>query len=456
MGERRQPAVTRGRRAALSLLQAVERGRRLDVAWEEAAAGLPPADRPWVHEAAFGAVRLRGRLDHLLDLHLDRGLASVPPPLVPVLRLGAYQLLGMDGVPGYAAVSQAVQQAREAAGGGVAGLANAVLRSLEREGGGEGRFPAFADDPEGHLSTWGSHPRWLVRRWIGRYGADAAREIVEGNNRVPPLWLRPLGLSGEDAVTRLAAAGIRSVPGPPSSGTLRLDPGASPRDALDTVPGVIQDPAAAWVVAWVGPVEGKRVVDLCAAPGGKALGLAAGGGRVIAADLSPLRLRRLGRAAARLGLDLPRVVADGAAPPFRSAEVVLVDAPCTGTGTLGRHPDARWRLSEGDIRTLAGIQDRILDGAAEVVAPGGLLVYATCSLEPEENEDRVEAFLRRHQGFIVEGGPGRPGSSPGPEAVLDGPWLRVLPHRTGTDGSFAARLRRRSGEGRTEGSRRTE
>lgn len=434
--------VTPERAAALSLLQAVERGRRLDVAWEEAAPEMDPEHRGWVQEAVFGTVRLRGRLDHLLDLHVDRGLQSVAPPLLPLLRLGAYQLLYMDGVPDYAAVSQAVGQARQLVGAGVAGLVNGVLRSLARSGGGPERFPSLEVDPVGHLSTWGSHPAWLVRRWLARYGVDSTHQLVEANNRVPRLYFRPLFDPLEEAARCLSEVAIPSESGPQGSGCLRLASGASPAEALERVPGIIQDPAAGWVVACCGRVGGLRIADLCAAPGGKSLALAARGGEVVAADRSVRRLRRVVEGAERLGLRVSVVVADGTAPPLRSvADVVLVDAPCSGTGTLRRHPDARWRLSESDLDGLIATQDRILAGAAGLVRPGGLLVYSTCTLEPEENDQRVQAFLRRHGQFMLED---EWLDGEVPERVRDGPFLRVLPQKSGTDGSFAARLRRRA------------
>ncbi|MFW5905106.1 MAG: transcription antitermination factor NusB, partial [bacterium] len=158
------------RAVTLALLQAVARGRRLDVAWAEVAPDLNPRRRRWVQEAAFGTVRVKGRLDHLLERHVDRGLSSLPPPLVPILRLGAYELLYMDSVPDHAAVSQTVESARQVVGEGLARLANGVLRSLLREGGGEERFPSLHEEPVQHLATWGSHPEWLVRRWVERYG----------------------------------------------------------------------------------------------------------------------------------------------------------------------------------------------------------------------------------------------------------------------------------------------
>jgi 16S rRNA (cytosine967-C5)-methyltransferase len=401
------------------------------------AEGLPAEQRPWTQELVYGTVRLQGRLDHLLDLHLKEGIGSLPPSLLPILRMGAYQLLYMVGTPDYAAVSQAVEESSDVAGGRMKGVVNGVLRSLAREGGGPERFPRLDDDPVGHLSRWGSVPEWLARRWLEAWGPREAAELIDAANRIPTTHLRPLDGDLQRARHLLAEGGIESTPGPRESGTLALAAGSSPGEALKLVPGVIQDPAAGWVVAWCGDVSGRQLVDLCAAPGGKAVALVGRGARVVAADRSLRRLRLLVETRDRLGLELPLVAALGEAPPFRPVEVVLVDAPCSGTGTLARHPDARWRLSEADIPALSRVQDGILDGAARIVAPGGLLIYATCTLEPEENGERIEAFLRRHREFIVEGGGGVP-----PEVRENGR-LRVLPHRTGTDGAFAVRLRRR-------------
>jgi 16S rRNA (cytosine967-C5)-methyltransferase len=187
----------------------------------------------------------------------------------------------------------------------------------------------------------------------------------------------------------------------------------------------------------------SRVVDLCAAPGGKAALLAARGHDVLALDVARPRLARILETRSRLELTRLNVaLADSTRPPLSGAEVILLDAPCTGTGTLARHPDGRWRLEPGDLEALSGLQRRLLDGAARALAPGGLLVYATCSLEPEENEEQVEAFLRRHVDFGLEA-PGE-GRLPSQFLGADG-GLRVLPQRHGMDGAYAARLRRRLG-----------
>lgn len=453
--------ATPARRAALDVLGQLRRGRRLDLALSGTLADLPREARPWLHEVVYGTVRLRGRLDHLLDGILDRGVGSVPPPVLDLLRLGAYQLLKMESVPAYAAVSETVEQARAAGGQAMGGLVNAVLRRVAAVGEDPSLFPDPDADPAGWLSTWGSHPRWLVDRWLGRLGRAETEALVEWNNRIPPTYLRPLGVTCEEAVHRLAGAGIGARPANGDTGCLLLDAGADPVRALETVPGVVQDPAAALVTRFAAPPRGAVVADLCAAPGGKCLALVSEGAYVLAADRSITRLRLLREAAERLGFirsggeatrrargagavppegptgRLSGVVSALAeAPPVRAARVVLLDVPCTGTGTLRRHPDARWRLGPEDPASLAATQRRILEGAAAAVAPGGHLVYATCTLEPEENEEQVRAFLERHPEFMID-----PGGSTAAFVDEDG-FLRVTPWQHGLDGAFAARLRR--------------
>jgi 16S rRNA (cytosine967-C5)-methyltransferase len=317
---------------------------------------------------------------------------------------------------------------------------NAVLRALARAGVEPAHFPDPTADAAGWLATWGSHPRWLVERWLARWPLADVAELVRLDNEQPPLRLLPLGGAPDAAVAHLAGAGIgaRLVPG---SGSVELDPGTDPATALAALDGaggaIVQDPAASLVVAYVAPAPGVLVADLCAAPGGKAVALAARGAPVIAADRSRTRLRLVAANVARTGLPVALLVARAEQPPLARSPVVLLDVPCTGTGTLRRHPDARWRLTREDPTALARVQDGILDGAAPVVPPGGLLVYSTCTLEPEENHERVDAFLRRHPDFHLE-----------PTDAVDAMYLdpagllTVFPWRTGFDGAFAARLRR--------------
>lgn len=448
--------MTPARWAALEVLRAVRRGELADVALAAALDRLPPRDRPWTQELAFGTLRLRGRLDYLLGRLVHRGLEDLHPDLLDTLRLGAYQLLEMRSVPAYAAVSQAVEQARRTAGQGAARLANGVLQRLSRRLGeaekaaqGEtsavddvvyGDFPDPDSDPVGFLATWGSHPRWLIERWVGNFGAAEARALVEANNRRPELYLRAIGMTAPEAAARLAEAGIEAETLPFAPAALRLlTPGAL-HAALGTVPSIVQDPAAGLVVDYAAVPAGAWIVDLCAAPGGKALALAENARYLAAADIGIRRLARLRENHARLErLPVGIVVADARQPPFRPVDAVLIDVPCTGTGTLRRHPDGRWRIGPADLAALVALQRDIMRAAAEVVRPGGLLIYSTCSLEPEENEAQVDAFLHEHPDFILE--PPAPGTV-APELLDSAGRLAVRPQATGVDGAFAARMRR--------------
>lgn len=419
------------------MASAVARGLRLDVALDRHVRGLPPRDRAFVHELAFGAARLRGRLDHLLDGRVRGGLARLEPTVLEILRLGAYQLLYMDSVPGYAAVSESVALARRHAGRGAAGLVNAVLRAVAGAGDGEERFPSFPADPAGFLSTWGSHPRWLVERWLSRWSPDEVRRLVEADNRKPAVYLVPLRLGPAEAVAALVERGIGATEAGEGTECVRLADGADTAAALEAVSALVQDPAAHLVTRYAAMPAGTKVADLCAAPGGKALALSARGAYTLAADRSERRLLRVRENARRTGLAPGLVVADARHPPVAGMDGVLLDVPCSGTGTLARNPDGRWRISRESMADMIQLQREILEAGADVVRPGGLLVYSTCTLEPEENRDQVEAFLSRRREFVLE----PPGMAPGAYVDARG-YLEVLPHRHGFDGAFAARLRR--------------
>lgn len=358
--------------------------------------------------------------------------------MLELLRLGAYQILYMDSVPEYAAVSATIDQVRERVGDGPTGFANAVLRKVVAGGDGPDSFPSPEADPVGFLATWGSHPRWLVERWLGRWGPAGARRLVEANNERPDNCLVPLGPDAATARERLMERGIEAEEVGQGTRCLRLPAGSSIPDSLAAAsPAIIQDPAANLVSSYADVSSGTMVADLCAAPGGKVLALRALPGFTLAADRSEPRIRMLRENARRTGATLAVVVADAAHPPIREVGAVLLDVPCTGTGTLSRHPDARWRLTPRSVTEMVELQTRLISAAADVVEPGGVLVYSTCSLEPEENEGIVESFLDTHPAFEMA-----------PTAAVPDRWvdargrLVVRPQESGFDGSFAARLRR--------------
>ncbi|MEX2182178.1 MAG: 16S rRNA (cytosine(967)-C(5))-methyltransferase RsmB [Gemmatimonadaceae bacterium] len=434
--------VTDARVAAADTLADLRSGLLLDAAFDRRAGELDARDRRWTQELAWGMLRKRGYIDHLLAPRVRGGIARLDNDLVDLLRLGVYQLFEMGSVPPYAAIAQTVELAKQRHGLGASKLVNAVLRRLDRERG-DALAPPLPADPVEALAIELSHPRWLVARWVARWGAEATRALLEANNREAPLIVRPWGVVREQLEAMLEASGVGVSDAPLVEDSLLLAPGTmvTSLGAFHQGNFFVQDPAATLVTRYAAIPEGARVADLCAAPGGKTVELARTASHVTAADSSAARLVRLQETIDRLELkNVSAVVADARdAATLGTFDAVLVDAPCTGTGTFRRHPDARWRLRTSDLAVMAAAQRAVLRGAANAVAPGGLLIYSTCSLEPEENDAQVEAFLADDPEWTLE----PPPAGVAPESVLDAGRLRILPHRHGTDGAFAARLRRR-------------
>ena len=432
--------VTDARVAAADTLADLRGGMLLDAAFDRRAAALDPRDRRWTQELVWGMLRRRGYMDHLLAPRVKGGIARLDNDLADLLRLGTYQLFHMGSVPPYAAIAQTVELAKHRHGMGASKLMNAVLRRLDRER--SDLAPALPTDPVEALAIELSHPRWLVARWVARWGAEETRALLESNNREGSLIVRPWGVVREQLEAMLEAAGVQVSDVPLVSDSLQLSSGTllTSLGAFQQGRCFVQDPAATLVTQYAAVPAGAKVADLCAAPGGKTVELARTASYVTSADSSEVRLQRLQETIDRLELDhVTAVVCDARdAATLGTFDAVLVDAPCTGTGTFRRHPDARWRLRVSDLAVMAAAQRTILRAAANAVVPGGLLIYSTCSLEPEENDAQVEAFLAEHPGWTLE----PPPEGAVPAAVLDAGRLRVLPQRHGTDGSFAARLRR--------------
>jgi 16S rRNA (cytosine967-C5)-methyltransferase len=346
----------------------------------------------------------------------------------------------MESVPAYAAIAQTVELAKRRHGIGASKLANAVLRRLDRER--DALTLPRPYDPIEALALEGSHPRWIVARWVERFGEADTRKLLDANNREAPLIARPFHVVREQLEAMLESAGIQVEEAPLARDSIVL---SSPVSSLTELgpfrQGLfhLQDPASTLVTQYACVPTGAIVADLCAAPGGKSVELSRSAGQVFASDQSFARLQRIRENAERLEIEtLHAYVADARFPAIAPVDVVLVDAPCTGTGTFRRHPDARWRLRMSDLAVMSTLQRSILRSAADVVRPGGLLVYSTCSLEPEENDEQVERFLNEHPDWTLE----PPPEGAVPAAALDRGLLRVLPQAHGTDGSFAARLRR--------------
>jgi 16S rRNA (cytosine967-C5)-methyltransferase len=433
-------AVTEARGAAADVLADLRAGDLLDGAFDRRTARLDPRDRRWTRELVYGMLRRRSWLDALLDDRVRGGLAKLDPDLIDLLRLGAYQLLAMGSVPPYAAIGQTVELTKRRHGLGASKLANAVLRRLDRER--EHLVVATPEDPVEALALEYSHPRWLVARWIARWGEEETRRLLEANNQEAPLVARPYHVVREQLEAMLEGAGVTvgEVPLVPDSLALTSGVGAlTELGAFKQGLFHLQDPASTLVTRYAAVAAGSEVADLCAAPGGKSLELARTAGVVYAGDASFARLARVRDNVRRLdAANVVPFVGDARFPAVHDVDAVLVDVPCTGTGTFRRHPDARWRLRVSDLAVLPAVQRSILRAAADAVRPGGLLVYSTCSLETEENDAQIESFLSDSPEWRLE----PPPEGAVPAAVLDAGRLRVLPQRHGTDGAFAARLRR--------------
>src|SRR5439155_4921976 len=326
------------------------------------------------------------------------------PDLIDLLRLGTAQLLHMGSVPAYAAIEQTVELAKRRHGIGASKLANAVLRRLDRER--DQLVIPRAADPIDALALEESHPRWLVARWSERFGVDDTRALLEANNREAPIVARPYHVVREQLEAMLEAAGVHVEDAPLARDSIVLSSAVSSLTELGAFrQGLfhIQDPASTLVTEYACVPTGAVAADLCAAPGGKSVELSRSAGRVAASDVSLPRLRRLVENARRLEIaTLDAFVADARFPAIRPVDLVLLDAPCTGTGTFRRHPDARWRLKISDVAVMASTQRTLLRSAASAVRPGGLLVYSTCSLEPEENDVQIDAFLAEHPDFRLD------------------------------------------------------
>jgi 16S rRNA (cytosine967-C5)-methyltransferase len=430
-----QSAGLDSRKAALAILEEVRGGRTFEAALGRSLGKLTDADRRLAHELAAGVLRQRTALDSRIAPLIPRGWSSVAPELQDILRLGAYQLSDLDRVPDHAAVDTSVTLAKEAAGTRAAAFVNAVLRVVARS---QPSFPPSAGNPAERLAVEHSHPVWLVGRWIRTFGLDEAEAVLRWNNSRPQLVLQPARQSSETLISRWRAAGYEVEPAAHGAGLITNVSRPADLPGFGEGDFIVQDPAQALLARFADVPPESVVYDACAAPGGKAIAFGRLAGTVIAGEVSPARAKRLVENVARAGSGRERVIiADGRFPPLRQAEVAVIDAPCLGTGTFARHPDARWRVTSQALASLVKLQAQLLTGTAAVVPPGGLLVYATCSLEPEENRAQVDAFLAGHPEFERETTDTVSADLLSPEGDLT-----ILPQHHGMDGAFGSRLRR--------------
>jgi 16S rRNA (cytosine967-C5)-methyltransferase len=450
--DRTRFAVSPARLEAFHVLMRVERdgAYAAPLLAGEHLSRLAPEDRRLAHELVLGVLRWRGELDYVINVTAGRPAEKLDLPVRVALWLGLYQLRHLARVPEHAAVNESVEIVKSGRRRSAAPLVNAALRAAARD------RPEAPDervrDAANRLSIALSHPRWMIARWIERLGADEAEALARADNQPPPHAFRVNPLRAPSlarVLTELGESGVEARESGVAPGAYVVTGGHLSPAARAVREGwvYLQDEASQLVASLVGARAGDRVLDVGAAPGGKSSQMAAAmgnAGLVVALDLHPARLATLAETCRRLAARIVRPAAADASADLPLAEGalfdrVLVDAPCSGTGTLRRNPEIKWRLGEGDLAKFADLQGRLLDRAAERVRPGGRLVYSTCSLEPEENEAVALAFLARSPDFGVASG-----VVPDALATPDG-FLRTWPHRHGSDGFFAAVLERADG-----------
>jgi 16S rRNA (cytosine967-C5)-methyltransferase len=449
----RRPEAPNARRAAIEAFELTLTSLQpAEIALERFERGLEERDRRLARELLFGALRWKRRLEHVIESASGRRTSAIDEPLRAVLLVAAVQLLLLDRVPAHAAVSEAVDEARRRLGAGAAGFVNAVLRRISAAPN-FAAWPVAERDERRRLAIETSHPDRLVERWWQRFGGERTRALLESSNRGRPIHLLAFDdRGGRDALAeRLTVEGCATTPSLLSpnglvvleegAGSAALFEGAAYRDGAFYVQDEASQ-AAAWVPP---PLAGERVLDAAAAPGGKGLALVARepSVRLVSADRSYRRLARLRANLERLGRRGAIVAADASLPPWPAVfDRVVFDAPCSGSGTLRRHPELKWRFRETELVRLAASASNQLLALADAVAPGGLLVHVTCSIEPEENEEVGESLLAARADFTRE--PLDAERVPGGAASLvgQGRW-RTLPE-DGHDG-FSVGVFRRAG-----------
>ncbi|MBE9546868.1 MAG: 16S rRNA (cytosine(967)-C(5))-methyltransferase RsmB [Proteobacteria bacterium] len=404
-------------------------------------------DRRLLTQLVYGTLRMRGHLDWVIR-HLYRGrMESMDAGIKNILRTGLYQLMFTDRIPEFAAVDEAVK-ITEKAYPGRSGLVNAILRNAIRKKG-DFEYPAIDKDPSSHISIVHSHPLWMVKRWLNIFGIEETLEICKANNEIPPLTLRinRLKTDRDELLKELSGEGLTVRPTEFSpDGIILSNPPAPVRETKYYKIGYIQiqDEASQLISLLVNPKPGERIMDICAGIGGKTThmaGMMRNSGSILALDISRKKIESSKALSKRLGATIiDTLVGDAASEPEKPLhekfDHVLVDAPCSGLGTLRRNPEIKWRLLPEDLKSLPPLQKRILNSAGRYLKSGGTLIYSTCTIMPEENEEVIKAFLSDNSGFEQI----HPPASINSKMTDKEGFFRTYPHRHGTDGFFGAVL----------------
>ena len=431
---------------AVKILNRVERTdayleRLLDNEMKNAELSGP--DKALLYEIVHGVVRWMGRLDWILNGFYKGTFSKAIPNLKNGLRVALYQIMFLDRVPDYSAVNEAVEFVKKLQGTKPAGLTNAVLRNIIRSKDSI-RYPDPEEDLIGYLSAYYSHPSWMVKRYVERFGRTETEELLFANNEKPYLTLRlnALRVQPEEFKTLLESVNLRFSPGKylPEFFKLQNLTNITAWEYFTRGYFNIQDESAGLACRLLGVADGMKVLDLCAAPGGKTAYIAAlmhNTGKIVAIDRFESRLKLLRRNMQRLGMsNIQTVETDALEYNENHFDRVLADVPCTGSGTLTKKPDIKWKKDLFTLREMNDIQYKLLCKAGELVKPGGVVVYSTCSIEPEENKDIVEKFLSNNPDFHLESAKGR-----FPYEILDeNGCIQTYPQRHKMDGAFAAKL----------------
>ena len=410
-------------------------------------------DRSFLTELTYGTIRWRGKLDWVIHHFSKIPFEKIELETLNILRLGVYQILFLSRTPSSAAVNESVALAKRIRGRGGAGFVNAVLRSSIRQKD-EIRYPGITEDPALHLSVVQSHPLWLVQRWIKEMGVEETVRICAFNNQISSLTLRAntLKINRKDLMAKLGGEGLESLPTAYSKEGIMLPdpPPVSELPFLKRGFYVIQDEASQLVTSILGPKPGERILDACAAPGGKTTHTAqemGNQGKIYALDLSKGKLELIEEICERLGIGIVTLLKGDAATSLPLSkdlvfDRVLADVPCSGFGTLRKNPDLKWRREEKDIRRLSERQLSILANLSTYVKERGILTYSTCTVFHEENEDVVEKFLEGHPAFKLDRIDNDLSEKWRP--LIQNGYLKTFPPKNEMDGFFAARLRKES------------
>jgi 16S rRNA (cytosine967-C5)-methyltransferase len=404
-------------------------------------------DKRLITNIVYGTLRMRGRLDWIIE-HFYRGnFLSMNTGIKNILRTGLFQLLFTERIPDFAIVNEAVEITKKMHPAG-SGLVNAILRNAIRTKD-KITYPQMEKDPAFHISVFHSHPLWLVKKWIETFDAEETAALCKANNEIPPTTVRvnSLKASRGKIIEELSKIGFVVETTPFSSDGLIISNAPMPvRETASYTAGHIQvqDEASQLIARLADPKPGESILDMCAGVGGKATHLAAlmnNHGRITALDISEKKIESLKKNIQRLGVTIVDARVGDAGMDlgkdfYESFDKVLVDAPCSGLGTLRRNPEIKWRILPKDVKKCSDLQNEILENAISYLKTGGVLIYSTCTIAPEENEEVIESFINRHQNFTCISPPASTQSC----FADDQGYFRSYPHRHGTDGFFGAVL----------------